>query len=241
MLMLQEIQGPGLSARGASFAGLSVYVELGRGQDYAWSATTSGQDIIDTYAVELCRDDHHYLLRGVCTPMEKAERKNAWKPTTADSTPAGSYTMRVWRTAYGPVEYRATVGGRKVAYTTLRSSFLREADSVIGFQMLNDPRINYTFNWFYADSGHTAYYNSGDNPVRAQDVDADFPVWPRPRYEGRDWDPATDTAGYTPPSAHPNSVDQDYCISWNNKQAADYSAAPWGEGSVHRGNLLDDR
>lgn len=255
LLLLQEIQGPGISARGASFAGLSMYVELGRGQDYAWSATTSGQDIIDTYAVELCQDDHHYLYHGACTAMDQVEQKNAWKPTVADGTAAGSYTMRVWRTKYGPVQYRATVGGKKVAYTTLRSSYLHEADSIIGFQMLNDPgfvkgpqdfqqaaqHINYTFNWFYADSRHTAYYNSGDNPVRASGVDAEFPVWARPEYEWRDWDPATNTAAYTPPSAHPNSVDQDYYISWNNKQAKDYTAAPWGEGSVHRGNLLEDR
>ncbi|WP_328337585.1 penicillin acylase family protein [Streptomyces violaceus] len=255
LLLLQELQGPGISARGASFAGLSMYVELGRGQDYAWSATTSGQDIIDTYAVELCQDDHHYLYRGTCTPMEKIEQKNAWKPTTADGTAAGSYTMRVWRTKYGPVEYRATVGGKKVAYTTLRSSFMHEADSIIGFQMLNDPgyvkgpesfqkavqHINYTFNWFYADSEHTAYYNSGDNPVRANGVDAEFPAWARPAYEWRGWDPATNTADYTPPSAHPHSIDQDYYISWNNKQAKDYTTAPWGNGSVHRGNLLEDR
>ncbi|MFH9014307.1 penicillin acylase family protein [Streptomyces sp. NPDC017943] len=255
LLLLQEIQGPGISARGASFAGLSMYVELGRGQDYAWSATTSGQDIIDTYAVELCQDDHHYLHRGTCTPMEKVEQKNAWKPTVADGTAAGSYTMRVWRTKYGPVEYRATVGGKKVAYTTLRSSYLHEADSIIGFQMLNDPghvrgpesfqqavqHINYTFNWFYADSEHTAYYNSGDNPVRAAGVDPEFPAWARPAYEWRGWDPAANTADYTPPSAHPRSVDQDYYVSWNNKQAKDYTAAPWGNGSVHRGNLLDDR
>ncbi|MFJ6726712.1 penicillin acylase family protein [Streptomyces sp. NPDC091281] len=255
LLMLQEIQGPGLSARGASFAGLSMYVELGRGQDYAWSATTSGQDIIDTYAVELCQDDHHYLLRGTCTAMEKIEQKNAWKPTTADGTAAGSYTMRVWRTAYGPVTHRATVGGTKVAYTTLRSSFLHEADSIIGFQMLNDPdhvtgpagfrtaveHINYTFNWFYADSAHTAYYNSGDNPVRASGVDAEFPAWARPAYEWRDWNPAGNTARYTPSAEHPNSVDQDYYISWNNKQAAAYATASWGDGSVHRGDLLDDR
>ncbi|WP_217238866.1 penicillin acylase family protein [Streptomyces sp. AC555_RSS877] len=255
LLMLQEIQGPGLSARGASFAGLSMYVELGRGQDYAWSATTSGQDIIDSYAVELCQDDYHYLYRGTCTAMEKIEQKNAWTPTTADGTAAGSYTMRVWRTRYGPVEYRATVGGKKVAYTTLRSSFMHEADSIIGFQMLNDPdyvnspqtfqsavqHINYTFNWFYADSEHTAYYNSGDNPVRATGVDAEFPVWARPAYEWRNWDPTTNTAQYTPASAHPNSIDQDYYISWNNKQAKDYTTASWGDGSVHRGNLLDDR
>ncbi|WP_333772499.1 penicillin acylase family protein [Streptomyces sp. IBSBF 3136] len=255
LLMLQEIQGPGISARGASFAGLSMYVELGRGQDYSWSATTSGQDIIDTYAVELCQDDYHYLYRGTCTAMDKVEQKNAWKPTVADGTAAGSYTMRVWRTKYGPVEYRATVGGKKVAYTSLRSSYLHEADSIIGFQMLNDPdyvkgpqdfqsaaqHINYTFNWFYADSQHTAYYNSGDNPVRATGVDAEFPVWAQPAYEWQGWDPATNTAAYTPASAHPNSVDQDYYISWNNKQAKDYTTASWGDGSVHRGNLLDDR
>ncbi|WP_250401650.1 penicillin acylase family protein [Streptomyces cellostaticus] len=255
LLMLQEIQGPGISARGASFAGLSMYVELGRGQDYSWSATTSGQDIIDTYAVELCQDDHHYLYHGTCTAMDQVERKNAWKPTAADGTAAGSYTMRVWRTKYGPVRYRATVGGKKVAYTTLRSSYLHEADSIIGFQMLNDPgyvkgpedfrsaaqHINYTFNWFYADSQHTAYYNSGDNPVRASGVDAEFPVLAEPAYEWRNWDPATNTADYTPASAHPNSVDQDYYISWNNKQAEDYTTASWGDGSVHRGDLLADR
>ncbi|WNM34152.1 penicillin acylase family protein [Streptomyces sp. Li-HN-5-11] len=255
LLMLQEIQGPGISARGASFAGLSMYVELGRGQDYSWSATTSGQDIIDTYAVELCQDDYHYLYHGTCTAMDKVEETNAWKPTTADGTAAGSYTMRVWRTKYGPVEYRATVGGKKVAYTTLRSSYLHEADSIIGFQMLNDPdfvkgpqdfqkaaqHINYTFNWFYADSQHTAYYNSGDNPVRAAGVDAEFPVWAQAAYEWKNWDPATNTADYTPASAHPNSIDQDYYVSWNNKQAKDYTTAPWGDGSVHRGNLLEDR
>ncbi|MFE4421534.1 penicillin acylase family protein [Streptomyces sp. NPDC056817] len=255
LLMLQEIQGPGISARGASFAGLSMYVELGRGQDYSWSATTSGQDIIDTYAVELCQDDFHYLYRGTCTAMDKVEQTNSWKPTVADGTAAGSYTMRAWRTKYGPVEYRASVGGKKVAYTTLRSSFLHEADSIIGFQMLNDPdfvkgpddfqkaaqHINYTFNWFYADSRHTAYYNSGDNPVRANGVDAEFPVWAQPAYEWRNWDPGVNTADYTPPSAHPASVDQDYYVSWNNKQALDYTAASWGNGSVHRGDLLEDR
>ncbi|WP_328832416.1 penicillin acylase family protein [Streptomyces sp. NBC_00252] len=255
LLMLQEIQGPGISARGASFAGLSMYVELGRGQDYSWSATTSGQDIIDTYAVELCQDDYHYLFHGTCTAMDEVQQANSWTPTTADGTAAGSYTMKVWKTKYGPVEYRATVGGKKVAYTTLRSSYMHEADSIIGFQMLNDPdyvkspqtfqtaaqHINFTFNWFYADSQHTAYYNSGDNPVRANGVDAEFPVWAQSAYEWKNWNPTTNTADYTPASQHPNSIDQDYYISWNNKQADDYTTASWGDGSVHRGNLLDDR
>lgn len=255
LLMLQELQGPGISARGASFAGLGMYVELGRGQDYAWSATSASQDVTDTYAVELCQDDTHYLFHGSCVPMEKLERTNSWKPTVADSTAAGSYRMQVWRTAYGPVEYRATVGGKRVAYTQLRSSYRHEADSIIGFQELNDPGfvhdpasfqaatqdINYTFNWFYADSQHTAYYNSGTNPVRAAGVDASFPVWAQAAYDWRGWDPTANTATYTPPSQHPQSVDQDYYVSWNNKQAPGYTSAGFGNGSVHRADLLDDR
>jgi acyl-homoserine lactone acylase PvdQ len=57
LLMLEEIEGPGLSARGVSFAGLNFYVELGRGPSYSWSATSSEQDSADTYAVTLCNAD----------------------------------------------------------------------------------------------------------------------------------------------------------------------------------------
>ncbi|WP_329180307.1 MULTISPECIES: penicillin acylase family protein [unclassified Streptomyces] len=255
LLMLQELQGPGISARGASFAGVGMYVEMGRGQDYAWSATSAAQDVTDTYAVELCQDSTHYIFHGNCVAMEKLERTNSWKPTLADSTAAGSYRMQVWRTAYGPVEYRATVGGKAVAYTQLRSSYRHEADSILGFQELNDPGfvhdaasfqkaaqdINYTFNWFYADSRQTAYYNSGTNPVRADGVDASFPIWAQAAYDWRGWDPTTNTASYTPPAQHPQSVNQDYYVSWNNKQAPGYTSAGFGNGAVHRADLLDDR
>ncbi|MFD7031035.1 penicillin acylase family protein [Streptomyces sp. NPDC059917] len=263
LLMLQELQGPGLSARGASFAGVSMYVQLGRGQDYAWSATSAGQDITDTFAVELCEPgggapstaSASYLLRGTCTPMEKLEHSNAWTPSVADGTAAGSYRMQVWRTAYGIVTHRATVAGKPVAYTALRSTYRHEADSMIGFQMLNDPayvtdahafqeaaqHIGYAFNWFYADSREAAYYNSGLNPVRAAGVDPALPVFGRAAYEWRDFDPTANTARYTPPAEHPRSIGQDYYISWNNKQAKGYGAAGFGMGAVHRASLLDDR
>ncbi|MEV3854674.1 penicillin acylase family protein [Streptomyces sp. NPDC050095] len=263
LLMMQELQGPGISARGVSFAGVGMYIQLGRGQDYAWSATSAGQDITDTYAVQLCepgggtptKQSTSYLYRGTCTPMDKLEKTNSWKPTVADSTAAGSYRMQVFRTKYGIVTHRATVGGKPVAYTSLRSTYRHEADSIIGFQMLNDPgyvkdaatfeqaaqHISYAFNWFYADSRDIAYYNSGSNPVRATDVDMSLPVRAEQAYEWKDFDPADNTAAYTPPSQHPNSLNQDYYISWNNKQAKDFTAANFSLGAVHRGNLLDDR
>ncbi|EHR52531.1 penicilin amidase [Saccharomonospora marina XMU15] len=263
LLMLQELQGPGISARGASFAGLSFYVLLGRGQDYAWSATTSAQDIVDTYAVELCepggepptRESDHYLFDGQCVRMDTVERKNSWRPTIADPTAPGSYTLRSYRTKYGPVTHRAVVDGKPVAYASLRSTYFHEVDSIVGFQELNDPgairsardfqratsKINYTFNWFYADADDTAYFNSGANPVRHPDADPSMPVWGNAGLDWRGWNPEGNSAEYTSFEAHPQSINQDYYISWNNAQALEYAAAGYEKSSVHRGDLLDRR
>jgi acyl-homoserine lactone acylase PvdQ len=263
LLMLQELNGPGISARGVSFAGVSMYVQMGRGQDYSWSATSAGQDINDTYAVELCEPDgkpatkasNSYRFHGQCLPFEQIERKNAWKPTVADGTAAGSYTLVMYRSKYGLVQSRATLGGKPIAYTSLRSTYLHEVDSIIGFQELNDPavirsaqdfqksteKIGYTFNWLYVDSKDTAYFNSGSNPVRKSTVDPNLPVKGEQAYEWEGWNADLNTAQYTPFAQHPQSVNQDYYISWNNKQALDYSSAGFGNGSVHRGDLLDDR
>lgn len=262
LLTLQELQGPGISSKGASFAGLSFYTLLGRGQDYSWSATTASQDIIDTYAVELCEPDGspatkesaHYLFRGECRPFDLVERHNAWTPSLADGTAAGSYTLRSFRTEYGPVTHRATVAGLPVAYATVRSTFRHEADSIIGFQKFNDPGeitsagafqraamdVNYTFNWFYVDAKDTAYINSGDNPVRQSIVDPAMPAWSDPSFEWQDWNPADNTAAYTPFDEHPNSINQDYYVNWNNKQAPGMSGSP-EKSSVQRGDLLDRR
>lgn len=263
LLMLQELNGPGVRSRGVSFAGVSMYVQLGRGVDYSWSATSSGQDIVDTYAVELCNADGSpatkastsYLFHGSCLPMERLERKNAWKPTVADGTPAGSYTLVMWRTKYGLVTSRASVGGKVVAYATLRSTYMHEVDSIIGFQELNDPsairsasdfqraanKIGYAFNWFYADSKDVAYFNSGLNPVRKSTVDPNLPTWGRPDYEWVGWDGNENVASYMPFEGHPNSINQDYYISWNNKQAKDFTFGSFGHSAVHRGDLLDVR
>jgi acyl-homoserine lactone acylase PvdQ len=263
LLMLQELQGPGISARGASFAGLSFYVLLGRGQDYAWSATSAAQDIIDTYALELCDptgapptpESDHYRFRGQCVAMDTVERRNSWKPTLADTTPPGSYTLRVYRTRYGPVTHRALVGGVPVAYAALRSTYLHEIDSIIGFQKFNDPAairsardfqqaaqdVNYTFNWFYADADDTAYYNSGANPVRPPTVDPALPIRADSGFDWKGWNPGGNLAEHTPAGEHPNSVNQDYYISWNNAQAPGYAAGGADRSSVHRGDLLDRR
>ncbi|GAC1323395.1 MAG: penicillin acylase family protein [Thermoleophilaceae bacterium] len=261
ILMEEDMHGPGIDARGAAFAGVNLYVELGRGRDYSWSATSAGQDIVDDFAVDLCNPDgsppaknaDHYMFRGQCIPMETITRVNSWTPNAADQTPPGSEALTVQRTNYGPVVGRATVSGRPVAYTRLRSTFGHEVDSALGFADFNDPdrihsgqdfqraayRIGYTFNWLYADSRDIAYFNSGNNPVRDPRTDPLLPV--NARYEWQGLNPTDRTASYTPFEQHPQVVNQDFITSWNNKQARDYGAADGFFGTVFRSQLLDDR
>ena len=105
--MEEDIHGPGIDADGAAFPGANLYVELGHGRDYAWSATSSGQNIIDTFAVPLCNpsggpvsiQSDYYLLGGQCVQMETLTRSESWQPNLADSTPAGSITLQTQRTA----------------------------------------------------------------------------------------------------------------------------------------------
>ena len=240
---------------------------MGHGRNYAWSATSSGQNIIDTFAVALCAPKHrkltvhsdHYLFHGRCVRMQTLRHTESWHPTIVDSTPAGKVTFQVQRTAYGLVIARARVHGRPVAYTNLRSTYMHEIDSALGFEMLNDPatmhdtedffnaihHIKYTFNWFFANPHNIAYYDSGENPVRHRNTDPLFPTWAADawvHYHGQPrLTPAGLTEAVTPVFAHPFAVDQTYFTSWNNKQARGYNDAATGQefSSVYRSQLLD--
>jgi acyl-homoserine lactone acylase PvdQ len=263
ILMEQDVHAPTLDARGAAFPGVNLYVQIGHGADYAWSATSAGQDITDVFAVDLCdpsggtptKSSDHYVFRGQCLPMEQLTRTNSWSPNVADSTPAGSETLTAQRTKMGLVIARATIGGKPVAYTKLRSTYYHEVDSALGFSDLNNPdvihgpqdfqhaaaKIGYTFNWFYTDNKHIAYFNSGNNPERQPRLDPTLPV--RAKFEWPGYNPDINTAGYTPFSQHPQVIDQDYLTSWNNKQAPGY-AAPDTDAtytSIYRSQSLDDR
>jgi len=57
-------------------------------------------------------------------------------------------------------------------------------------------------------------------------------VWAQAQYDWQGWNPTLNTATYTPPSQHPQSINQTYYISWNNKLAPGYTSANFGDGSV---------
>jgi acyl-homoserine lactone acylase PvdQ len=245
--------GPGIDAQGAAFNGINLYVQLGRGRDYAWSATSAGQDIIDTFALPLC-DDTHYRFRGRCEPIEVLSKTVSWTPSPGDQTAAGSQTLTAERTKLGLVAGRGTVHGKPMLFTTLRSTYFHEVDSAAGFMDFNTPsvvrdprsfqraaaKIGYTFNWFYADARHIAYFNSGNNPVRRRGLNHDFPVAASQAWRG--WNPDTWQARFTAFKQHPQVVDQRYIVNWNNKQARGFASADANAySSTYRSVMLEDQ
>jgi acyl-homoserine lactone acylase PvdQ len=267
ILMEQDIHaphsdaGPPMDAEGSTFPGTNLFVQLGHGRDYAWSATSAGQDQIDSFAVKLCDpdggqptlDSDHYRYRGQCLPFEVLTRTNSWVPTPADQTEAGSETLTSLRTKLGIVHARGTISGKPYAFTELRSTYFHEVDpSALGFSLFNNPNkmdtpkefmraanyIGYTFNWFYINRHHIAYFNSGQNPVRAPHVDPNLPTLGKKRFLWRKWNPSTATEAVEPLAAHAHVTDQRYLTSWNNRQAPGYNV---GYSSIYRSQMLDEQ
>ncbi len=234
-----DVHGGGIDARGVIFPGSGPYVELGRGQDYSWSATSSGSDVVDIFVEELCGDDTHYRFEGQCREM-----------TTFDAgrVGAGAGTPVIFNeTVHGPVIGYATVDGERVALSSARSTRNREVLSAFGFAELNDGtvhdvesfyeaanKIDFTFNWFYSDKDEIAMFSSGRIPNRHPDVDLGLPTKGDGRYEWR---------GFISQEKHPHGTAprDGTLVNWNNKPAPGWQAADdtWAYGSVHRKDLLE--
>src|SRR2546421_4196551 len=54
LLVEKDVHGPGIDARGAAFAGTDIYVQLGRGRNFAWSATSASADNVDQWVLKQC-------------------------------------------------------------------------------------------------------------------------------------------------------------------------------------------
>lgn len=257
LLTEQAVVAPGIRARGVSFAGTQLVVQLGRGVDYAWSATSANSDNVDTVVVRLCDPDggpatvesEGYLADGECVPMDRHIHEEVATPTLGGAGAPQLLRFLVLRTEQGILQLRTTVDGEPVGIVLERSTYGREIDSTIGFERLGNPdvvrdaagfreavaEIDYTFNWFYADDRDIAYYSSGLLPVRAEGTDPHLPRWADEQFAWQGW-LGTDE--------HPQQVNppSGYLVSWNNKPAPGWSSDDgWGWGPVHRSLALSDR
>ena len=242
LLLELDLHGGGIDARGVSFPGLSFYVLIGRGKDFAWSPTSANSDIVDQYVETLCGgDDVHYLYNGECRAMTTF---NAGVLRGNGAQPDRQIAFR--ETVHGPVAGYATVGGRRVALSTRRSTRGRELLSALAFQDLNTNRVHdpqsfframnqleFTFNWSYADDRNIAMFSSGRLPVRSPNVASGLPTAGTGEFEWRGFEPLSRHARVVNPSSGA-------ILNWNNKPASGFAASDdnWAYGPVQRVELL---
>ncbi len=235
-----DLEGAGFAARGALFPGVP-FVVIGRGQDFAWSATSSQADNIDLFVETLCAgDDRHYLFRGQCLPMRRFDAgvlKSNGRP---------DQQVAFYETAHGPVVGYAAVQGTRVAVSLQRTTRGRELLSAEAFFALNTgkvtsaatflqtmARVEFSFNWFYADDRDIALFSSGRLPVRAAGTDPALPTVGTGAFEWKGFlTPKQHAQGINPPAG--------VILNWNNKPAQDVGAADsnFSYGPVHRVDLL---
>jgi len=242
LLMEEDLHGGGIDARGAAFPGISMYVLLGRGTNYAWSATSSDSDIVDQFAEPLCTDDVHVLYKGKCVAMGTVD---AGLLHGKNGSPDRELVYRTG--VHGPVVGYGTANGKRYAITTDRSTRGRELLSAIPFEQLNAGVVHdaksfiktmssfeLTFNWFFVDSKDIAMYSSGRIPIRAKNVNDGLPTNGDGSYDWRGWVPAKD---------HPQGIDpkNGMIVNWNNKPALGWPAADskWDFQSHYRVELLE--
>ena len=262
-LIEKDVHGPGISARGVAFPGADLYVQMGRGADYAWSATSSNADNVDQVVLRLCDPaggpatvtSMGEVRNGRCVALETFQHVQVAKPTAA-GLPAGPDLLLDWRVersrTSGPLLARGRLtDGTPVALATRRSTYGAELSSAFGFRRVNDPAfmaagfpafrqavagIDYTFNWFYVDDADIGYQHSCSCPQRAAGVDPDLPAWGTGEW---DWQ------GWVPRSSQPWELNpaKGYLTSWNNRPAPGFRAADdtFNWGGVHRSTMLDRR
>lgn len=156
------------AGRGVVFGDLP-YINIGRGIDYAFSATSGGSDLIDIRVSRMCNldgspasredgdgdgfpDADGYLFDAgdgngpQCRRFYR--RTDTWTayPTVASGASGGSPLPEqverfILRTHYGPVFATATVAGAPVALSIQRSTFFGELETAPPFALATTPTV----------------------------------------------------------------------------------------------------
>jgi acyl-homoserine lactone acylase PvdQ len=234
-----DISYPGVQARGATSPGFAGNILIGRGQDYAWSLTSAGSDLIDTYVETLCGGSKtKYRYKGKCLKMG----------TVDAGTIKGSGRVKYSTTVHGPVTGYAKVAGKTVAVSRKRASFGQDILWQLGFRALTTGEVKsaqtlrdalatspFTFNVGYADDRDIAMYSAGKLPKRDPRVDPRLPTKGTGEYEWK---------GFLSKAQHPFQINppSGALVNWNNRPAPKWGAADdnWSYGSVQRVRMLND-
>ena len=234
-LMELDMHGGGIDARGAAFPGVSLYVLLGRGKDFSFSATSASGDVVDQFLEELCNTDGsaptaqstHYMYKGKCTAMGNFTA-GVLKGANGQPDQTISYPTSV----HGPLGDVVSAGGKLYAVALARTTRGRDVQTARFFEKLNANKVRnakdfvktattdmlMTFNWFYADNRDIAFASTGRLPIRASGVNPGLPTLGTGQY---DW------KGFLKPSQHPREINpaDGVFVNWNNRPAKNWGAA----------------
>ena len=233
-----DISWPGHAMRGVYSPAHPGYIFIGRGEDFAYSLTSAGNDSTDQFVERLCGgSDVRYRYKGKCRTMG---RVNA-----GSIDGMGQIVYRT--TVHGPVVGYATVKGRKVAISNKRSSYGRDAVWMLPFRDATLGKVRsaedmyrsaykqpYTFNVAYADDRDIAMFSAGRLPIRHPEVDPRLPTDGRGKHEWR---------GFLPYKKHPRQKNPGtgVLLNWNNRPSPRFGSADndWEHGPLHRNRLLE--
>jgi acyl-homoserine lactone acylase PvdQ len=172
------------AGRGIVFAHLP-YIEIGRGTNYAWSATSGNSDMTDIRVSPLCNRDGSPASRADADGAAHAEgylfdaadgqgpqcralyrRTDEWiaTPTVASIGSGGpvrrqTVTRHILRTHYGPVFATATVGGVPVALSIQRSTFRAELDTAVPFALASTRSVTSAQDFLRLFNSSTGTFN----------------------------------------------------------------------------------
>ena len=242
-----DAHGGGVDVRGGVLPGIP-FVLIGRGPDYAWSATSANSDNVDQFLEELCNQDGtpatrsstHYMYKGVCRPM-----KSFFAGTLKAGGSEPEQQVSFKETVHGPVSGTVTVQGKPYAVANLRSSRGRETTGgIIGSALNSGLRserqfrkavggLAFTFNLFYVDHKDIAFISTGRLPIRAAGTNPSLPTLGTGRYDWR---------GFLSRRQHPQAVNPKGGVlrNWNGAPARGFGSSDndWSSQSVHRLELL---
>ena len=255
IFMEMDVHAPDWQARGFQFPGTGVVVELGRGMDFAWSATSAGNDNNDERAERLCNPDSadplqgvkadsiYYFYKGRCLKMVEKD-VTYLVPPSPGTIPPGPVTQEkfhIERTIHddgqGILQGRTTAtlpNGTSVyvAITRQRTNFFHELRQASGFLAWNSPSQVHdaqSFIDFAAKVDTTFNWFYVDNRDTAYYSSGELPARnPAADPDLVNWATGEwDWQGTLPAAMHPHAINppRGWMTSWNNRPAPQWNSS----------------
>ena len=244
------LHGAGYDAVGMGVVGAPTLV-IGRTPEIAWTVTTSGDDMVDTLAVELDPDDRHrYRWDGEWHTMTTEQVTHYTSPV--GGAVSGDVEPEVVRQEVARIEQEGAVmpviawnPDENVAYCQRVTTRLEELDGAfmwaeVGRSNSIDEFESYLsefpfgFNFHVISEEEIAFFRTGKLPDRRGSGDPRLPVS----------DTEHDWGGFdvgTNIGASVRNPDRSYVVNWNNAPAPGWREGDAEEqwGSLHRVDVME--